>query len=183
MNFTRLKKFYYLKFVRIKGAPKDIAWGACIGALIGTLPVMPFHTIGIIAVCVITRTSTMAGLFSSLAISNPFTYVPIYYLSMVIGNFITPYNITWETIHKILNVIISGHGFKESVHLLANQGSELIIVMLSGGLALAIPTAVFWYFFTLRLFLKIRETRRQKHILRDKKKGLKKRNQNHDPIR
>ena len=174
MNFTRLKKFYYLKFVRIKGAPKDIAWGACIGALIGTLPVMPFHTIGIIAICVITRTSTMAGLFSSLVISNPFTYIPIYYLSMIIGNFITPYNVTWESIHTILNVIISGNAFKESVQLLSNQGSELIIVMLSGGLVLAIPTAVFWYFFPLRLFLKIREKRRQKHILRDKKKRLKK---------
>ncbi len=174
MNFTRLKKFYYLKFVRIKGAPKDIAWGACIGALIGTLPVMPFHTIGIIAICVITRTSTMAGLFSSLAISNPFTYIPIYYVSMVIGNFITPYNVSWETIHTILEVIISGHGFKESVQLLANQGSELIIVMLSGGLLLAVPTAALWYFFTLRLFLKIREKRRQKHILRELKKTTKK---------
>jgi len=107
MNFTRLKKFYYLKFVRIKGAPKDIAWGACIGALIGTLPVMPFHTIGIIAICVITRTSTMAGLFSSLAISNPFTYIPIYYVSMVIGNFITPimlagkqFTLSWKSLFQ-----------------------------------------------------------------------------------
>ena len=116
----------------------------------------------------------MAGLFSSLAISNPFTYIPIYYVSMVIRNFITPYNVSWETIHTILEVIISGHGFKESVQLLANQGSELIIVMLSGGLLLAVPTAALWYFFTLRLFLKIREKRRQKHILRELKKTTKK---------
>jgi len=170
MNFTRLKQYYYLKFVRIKGDPKDIAWGACIGALIGTMPVMPFHTIGIIAVCFLTRTSAMAGLFSSLVISNPFTYIPIYYLSMVIGNFLTPYEVTWAKIHDILNVIISGHGFKESVVILASQGYEMIIVMLSGGLVLALPTALLWYFFTLRLFLKIREKRRQKHILRDKKK-------------
>jgi len=183
MNFTRLKKFYYLKFVRIKGAPKDIAWGACIGALIGTMPVMPFHTIGIIAVCVMTRTSTMAGLFSSLVISNPFTYIPIYYLSMVIGNFITPYKVNWETIHTILNVIISEHGFKQSVSMLANQGTEIIIVMLSGGIVLALPTAIFWYFFTLRLFLKIREKRRERHILRAKKKKIKQKKEIHDPIR
>ncbi|MCK5069767.1 MAG: DUF2062 domain-containing protein [Desulfocapsa sp.] len=183
MNFTRLKKFYYLKFVRIKGAPNDIAWGACIGALIGTMPVMPFHTIGIIAVCVLTRTSAMAGLFSSLVISNPFTYIPIYYLSMVIGNFITPYTVTWETIHNILNVIISEHSFRESIQVLASQGSELIIVMLSGGLVLTIPTAIFWYFFTLRLFLKIREKRRQRHILRAKKIKIKQDKKNHDKVR
>lgn len=169
MNLTRLRQYYYLKFLRIKGEPKDIAWGACIGALIGTMPVMPFHTIGIIAVCFLTRTSAMAGLFSSLVISNPFTYIPIYYLSMVIGNNITPYEVSWEKIESILNVIISGQGFKESVTVLASQGAEMIIVMLSGGLVLTIPTAVLWYFATLRIFLKIREKRRQKHILREKK--------------
>lgn len=169
MNLTRLKQYYYLKFIRIKGEPQDIAWGACIGALIGTMPIMPFHTIGIIAVCFLCRKSAMAGLFSSLAISNPFTYIPIYYFSMVIGNFLTPYEVSWETIHNILKVVISGHGFKESVIMLASQGSEIIIVMLTGGLVLTLPTAVLWYFFTLRLFLKIREKRRQKHILRDKK--------------
>lgn len=170
MKLTRLKQYYYLKFLRIKGDPRDIAWGAFIGALIGTMPVMPFHTIGIIAVCFLSRTSAMAGLFASLAISNPFTYIPIYYISMVIGNYLTPYHVTWSKIHSILDVIISGRGFKESVEMLASQGSEIIIVMLTGGLILAVPTAVIWYFLTLRLFLKIREKRRQKHILREKKK-------------
>ncbi len=170
MNFTRLKKFYYLKFIRIKGDPKDIAWGSFIGALIGTMPVMPFHTVGIIAVCFLTRTSAMAGLFASLAISNPFTYIPIYWFSLVIGNFLTPYTVTWAEIHSILNIIISGYGFKESVQIITSQGPELIIVMLTGGIVLALPTALFWYFFTLRIFLKIRAKRRQRHILRERKK-------------
>ncbi|MBL4902370.1 DUF2062 domain-containing protein [Desulfocapsa sp. AH-315-G09] len=174
MKFTRLKQYYYLKFLRIKGDPRDIALGAFIGAMIGTMPVMPFHTIGIIAVCFLTRTSAIAGLFSSLVISNPFSYIPIYYISMVIGNFITPYEVSWTKIHSILDVIISGRGFKESVHILTSQGYELIIVMMSGGLVLAIPTAIFWYVFTLRLFLRIREKRRQKQILREKNKKIKK---------
>ena len=83
MNLTRLRKYYYLRFLRIKGDPHSIAWGAFIGALIGTMPVMPFHTIGIIAVCCLTRTSAMAGLFASLVISNPLTYIPLYYVCMV----------------------------------------------------------------------------------------------------
>ncbi len=170
MKFTRLKQYYYLKFLRIKGEPKDIAWGACIGALIGTMPVMPFHTIGIIAVCFLARKSSMAGLLSSLAISNPFTYIPIYYACMVIGNFITPYRVTWEKTHGILDAILSGHGFKDSVKMLASQGEEIIVVMLSGGLVLAIPAAIITYFFTLQLILKIRQKRRQKHILRERKR-------------
>ena len=170
MNLTRLKKYYYLRFIRIKGDPESIAWGSFIGALIGTLPVMPLHTIGIIAVCCLTRTSVMAGLFTSLAISNPLTYIPLYYFCMVIGNFLTPYHITWAKTSGILNAIISGQGFKESIHLLANLGSEVIIVMLTGGIVLALPTAIICYIFTLRLFIKIRIKRREKHILRQKKK-------------
>lgn len=170
MNLTRLKKYYYLKFIRIKGDPESIAWGSFIGALIGTMPVMPFHTVGIIAVCFLTRTSAMAGLFASLVISNPLTYIPIYYFCMVIGNFLTPFNITWAKTSGILYPIIAGQGFKESAAMLSNLGSEVIIVMLTGGIVIALPTAILWYFFTLRLFIKIRNKRREKHILRQKNK-------------
>ena len=169
MNLSRLQKFYYLKFIRIKGDPKSIAWGSFIGALIGTLPVMPFHTIGIIAVCVLTRNSTMAGLLASLAISNPFTYIPIYYACLKIGNFLTPYEMSWSKIRAMLDIIISGNEFKESLDMLSNIGSEMIIVMLTGGFVLALPTAIFCYFFTLNLFIKIREKRRQRQLLRKKR--------------
>ncbi len=170
MNLTRLKKYYYLRFLRIKGDPEDIAWGSFIGALIGSMPVMPFHTIGIIAVCCLTRTSAMAGLLTSLVISNPLTYIPLYYFCMVIGNFLTPYQITWTNTSVILEAIISGQGFKESFYMLSNLGSEIIIVMLTGGIVIALPTAIIWYLFTLNLFIKIRKKRSEKHILRQNKK-------------
>jgi hypothetical protein len=168
MNLSRLQKFYYLKFLRIKGDPHSIAWGSFIGAFIGTMPIMPFHTIGIISFCVLSRNSTMAGLLASLAISNPFTYIPIYYLCLKIGNLLTPYEASWSTISAILQAILSGQDFKETSQIVTNLGSEIIIVMLTGGFVLALPTAILWYYFTLRLFIKIREKRRQRHILRDK---------------
>jgi len=170
MNLSRLQKFYYLKFLRIKGDPSSIAWGSFIGAFIGTLPVMPFHTIGIIAVCMLTRNSTMAGLLASLAISNPFTYIPIYYACLKIGNFLTPYQMSWGKIDAILQVIVSGHGFRESIDILSSLGSEIFIVMLTGGFVLALPTAIICYCFTLNLFIKIRERRRRRHVLGSKRK-------------
>lgn len=170
MNLSRLQKFYYLKFIRIKGDPKSIAWGSFIGAFIGTMPVMPFHTVGIIAVCVLTRNSTMAGLLASLAISNPFTYIPLYYACLKIGNFLTPYEMSWSKISAILDILMSGSEFKTSVNLLSNLGSEMIIVMLTGGFVLALPTAIFCYCFTLNLFIKIRDRRRQRHLLRKSRK-------------
>ncbi|MEA3467195.1 MAG: DUF2062 domain-containing protein [Thermodesulfobacteriota bacterium] len=170
MTLKRLGTYYRLRFLRIKGDPKSIAWGSFIGALIGTMPVMPFHTIGIIAVCCSTRTSTISGLLTSLIISNPLTYIPIYYLCMVIGNYLTPYTITWSKISAVLGAIISGNGFRESVEMLSHLGTEIFIVMLTGGIIIALPTAVICYVFTLKLFVKIRQKRRERHILRTKKK-------------
>ncbi len=168
MNLSRLQKFYYLKFIRIKGDPRSIAWGACIGAFIGTLPIIPFHTVAIIAVCMLSRNSSVAGLITSLAISNPFTYIPVYYICLKIGNLITPYHISWEKIDTVLKLLISGIDFGESIKVLSHLGSEMIIVMLAGGTVLAIPISVVCYFFTLNFFIKIREKRRKKHILRNK---------------
>ncbi len=170
MNLTRLEKYYRLRFLRIKGDPRSIAWGSFIGALIGSMPVMPLHTIGIIAVCCLTRTSAISGLITSLVISNPFTYIPIYYLCMVIGNFLTPYNITWSKISAVLSTLISGNGIQESVVMISHLGVEVFIVMLTGGIVIALPTAIIWYFFTLKLFIKIRQKRRDRQILRMKKK-------------
>ncbi len=169
MTLKRLGKYYHLRFLRIKGEPKSIAWGSFIGALIGTMPVMPFHTIGIIAVCCATRTSAISGLLTSLVISNPLTYIPIYYLCMVIGNFLTPYNITWSRISTVLKAIISGDGFKTSVDMLSHLGIEVFTVMLTGGIVIALPTAIICYVFTLKLFVKIRQKRSDRHILRAKK--------------
>jgi uncharacterized protein (DUF2062 family) len=166
MNLKRLKKYYQLRFIRIKGDPKSIAWGSFIGALIGTMPVMPLHTIGIITVCCATRTSAISGLITSLVISNPLTYIPIYYLCMVVGNWLTPYSITWSKISSVLSMLISGNGLRESVQMLSHLGVEVFIVMLTGGIILALPTAVLCYFITLKLFVKIRQKRMEKHILR-----------------
>ncbi len=109
----------------------------------------------------------MAGLIASLAISNPFTYIPIYYVCLKIGNFLTPYKMSWSKISSILEAILSGGDFKTTAQIVTHLGSEIIIVMLTGGFVLALPTAILCYYFTLRLFLKIREKRRQRHILRN----------------
>ena len=170
MNLSRLQNFITSSSCESRETQSPLPWGSFIGAFIGTLPVMPFHTIGIIAVCMLTRNSTMAGLLASLAISNPFTYIPIYYVCMKIGNFLTPYEMSWAKIDAILDVIVSGHGFKESIEILSNLGSEIFIVMLTGGFVLALPTAIICYCFTLNLFIKIRERRRRRHVLQDKRK-------------
>ncbi|MBU0943699.1 MAG: DUF2062 domain-containing protein [Proteobacteria bacterium] len=165
MNLKRTSRYYYLKFVRLKGDPQSLAWGTAIGTFFGITPIIPFHTLINLIVTFLTRTSTIAALLASLIVCNPFTYVPQYYLSTIIGNFITPYDLNWERIKNVLDILLAKPGFMESLQALMGLGYEAVIVILVGGSVLALPFTIASYFFSLRLFIKIRKKRRQQHVL------------------
>ena len=166
MKLGRLSKFYYLKFLRLKGDPKSLAAGTAIGVFIGLTPTMPLHTVAIIALTIVTRTSLIAAMTISWIVCNPLTYVPIYYFSLVIGNAVTPYNLSWEKIKAVLNLLLSHPGFSPSLQALANLGFEAIVVMVVGGCILAVPFTIASYYVSFLMFVKIRKKRSEKHILK-----------------
>jgi uncharacterized protein len=165
MNPKRLSKYYYLKFMRLKGDPQSLAIGTAVGVFIGITPTMPLHTVLIILITLVTRTSTIAAMLASFLVCNPLTYVPQYYLSTVIGNALTPYELTWSRIKEVLEILLQHPGLQKSFDVLVGLGFEAAIVLVVGGVVLALPLAVASYFFSLRVFVKIREKRSQKHIL------------------
>lgn len=165
MNLKRTSRYYYLKFVRLKGDPQSLAWGTAIGTFFGITPIIPFHTLINLVVTFLTRTSTIAAVLASLIVCNPFTYVPQYYLSTVIGNFLTPYDLNWERIKSVLDILLAKPGFMESLQAVTGLGYEAIIVLLVGGSVLALPFTIASYIFSLRLFITIREKRKERHIL------------------
>ncbi len=166
MKLSRLTKYYYLKFVRLKGDPRSLAFGTAIGVFVGLTPTIPLHTVAIIALTVITRTSFIAAYTVSWLVCNPFTYVPIYYLSLVIGNAVTPYELNWDKIKAVLDLLLSHPGIGPSFAAVFNLGFEAITVMVVGGCILAIPFTIASYYFSFSLFSKIRKKRQEKHILK-----------------
>ena len=166
MKLDRLSKYYYLKFLRLKGDPKSLAAGTAIGVFVGLTPTIPLHTVALIALTVITRTSFIAAMTSSVLVCNPLTYAPIYYFSLVIGNAVTPYELSWEKIKAVLDLLLSHPGLGPSLQALANLGLEAIIVMVVGGCLLALPFTLISYYLSLSLFVKIRKKRSEKHILK-----------------
>ena len=165
MNIKRIVKYYYLKFMRMKGDPQSLAIGTAIGVFIGITPTMPLHTILIIPLTIITRTSTIAALLGSLLVCNPITYVPQYYLATIVGNALTPYELSWARIKEVLDILLQHPGLQKSMEALVGLGYEAAIVLVVGGTVLALPCALISYFLSLRLFIKIRQKRGQKHLL------------------
>jgi uncharacterized protein len=166
IRFNRMAKYYYLRFRRLKGDPYALAFGTAIGVFVGLTPTMPLHTVSILILAFLTRTSAIAGILSSWLVCNPLTYIPIYYFSTVIGNAVTPYELNWDKIQTVVIALTSSDGITHSLQILAGLGFEALIVLLAGGCLLALPFTLVSYYISLYTFLKIRAKRQEKHVLK-----------------
>ncbi|MFW2368757.1 MAG: DUF2062 domain-containing protein [Desulforhopalus sp.] len=165
MNLWRINKYYFTKFKRLRGSPRALAGGTALGVFIGLTPTIPLHTLLIVFLAFVTRTSVLAGIIVSLLVCNPLTYLPIYYFSAVIGNYITPYELNLQKIQVLLNEILRGESLQKSLTFIFELGYEALVVMIIGGIVLALPFAVASYYLALRFFIKLQQKRISKRVL------------------
>ncbi len=165
MNIGRTRRYYYLRFIRLKGSPRSLALGTALGVFVGITPTIPFHTIAILALSIFTRSSFIAGLISSWVVCNPLTYIPQYFFSLKIGNLVTPYELNWNQVQSVLETLLSDVSFAMRMKALLTVGYEAIIVMIIGGSILALPFTVISYYLSYFTFIKIRKKRQEKRIL------------------
>ncbi|MEJ2058677.1 MAG: DUF2062 domain-containing protein [Desulfofustis sp.] len=165
MNVQRTSKYFFLKLLRLKGSPHSIALGAGIGVFIGLTPTIPLHTVIILFLTLLTRTSFFAGLITSILVSNPLTYVPHYYLALLIGNLVTPFHLNWDRVKQVLDLVLADASFEARLKPLLSIGYEAVVVMLTGGITLSLPAAVITYYLCRSLVTTYRRRRRQKQIL------------------
>ena len=165
MNIVRTGKYYFLKLLRLRGTPHSIAMGAAIGVFIGLTPTIPFHTITILAITLVTRTSVIAALITSVIVCNPLTYIAIYYFSLLLGNLVTPFTLNWDKLKGVLDVVLSDGSLETRVKPLLSVGYEATVVMMVGGTVLALPFAILTYYAFLFLVVSYRNKRRQKQVL------------------
>jgi hypothetical protein len=158
-------KYFYLKFLRLKGDPETIARGIALGTFIGITPTIPFHTAALLLCIPIFRANIVAAFLASILTCNPLTYFPQYYFSWRIGNALTPVEISWERINSVMKIVFSDAGFPAIFDSLSNLGTDTVIVLMVGGFILATPFAIASYFLSLKFFRALRAKRQQKHIL------------------
>lgn len=152
------------RFKELQGSPHYLARGITIGVFIGFAPITPFKTILILVLTFLLRSSTVAALLASALICNPITYIPLYYLAWLIGNFLFPGRATWATLETTVTKMQQSN-LSEAIILAGQIGFDTAIVVLTGGLVLALPLAMLSYPLIYRLFLRIAKKRSQKHIL------------------
>lgn len=164
-SITRLPKYYLLRIKRLRGDPYYLARGIGFGVFMGVLPLVPIQTLLLIPLSAALQVSTIAALIASIMVSNPLTFLPQYYLTWKLGNFILPDRISWEQLHDVL-LTIQNEGFFDSIVTFSHLGMKTIFVLLTGGALIGLPLGVVSYFVSLQLFLAIRRKRAEKHKLR-----------------
>lgn len=165
MKVLRYIKFYFIKFKRLQGSPQALAGGTAVGVFVGLTPTMPLHTVLIVFLSLITRTSTLAGIIASWIVCNPLTYLPIYYLSAAVGNHLTPYELNLKNVKSTLELALAGGGIENSLTTLVRSGYEALVVLGVGGVSIALPVAVVSYYMALIFFLQLKKKRAKKHVL------------------
>ncbi len=114
----------------------------------------------------IVPSSTVAAFLTTTLICNPLTYVPLYYLAWFIGNLILPGRASWMVLSTTLQHIVEV-GFSESLSLAFSVGFDAGLVILVGGLLLAVIPTLVSYPVALIFFTRIQKKRYRKHILED----------------
>ncbi len=144
----------FKKFKELQGSPTYLARGVVIGVFVGFAPLMPFKSAIILTTTVLLSCSTVAALLSCTIICNPLTYIPLYYIAWVIGDFLLPGKASWILLEQTITQMQQS-SISEAIALAADVGLETIIVVLAGGCVLALPFAFFSYPIAHHLFQKM----------------------------
>jgi uncharacterized protein (DUF2062 family) len=152
MNIRSRLKTYYLRYVHLKGDPKALALGSAIGAFMGVMPILPVRTIAIVATTVPLKANTLAALIIATLIANPFTLVFLYYFAVVTGNAVTAYSLNWDRVTGVLEILVSDSGLDAAFGAVGSLGLEALIVLIVGGVTLAIPVGFITYALSFRFF-------------------------------
>lgn len=162
---SRTFKYYYLKFIRLKGEPSVLARGIAVGTFIGVTPTIPFHVILALAFSFIFRGSKVAAVLATFVVSNPITFLPQYYFSWQIGNRLLPGKHSWDDISELINLIVHGAGFKEVLTAFSHVSMNSLTVLIGGGIVLAIPFTIIFYIMSYQFFSALQKKRLEKKVL------------------
>jgi len=161
----RAARYYYLRFIRLRGKPSELARGVAVGTFIGITPTIPFHTVLSIICASLLRGSKIAAVLATFVVSNPLTFFLQYYFSWKIGTWFTSGKHSWNEVSGLIETIVHGGNFGETMAALAHIGISSIIILVGGGIILALPFTMFFYFGSYLLFNSIREKRLKKQKL------------------
>lgn len=166
MNYDRRIRYYFLRIVRLRGEPHELALGIALGIFAGMMPIMPFQTALAIMLAFLFHGSKITAAIGTL-ISNPLNWYFLYFYSHKIGASILGLFIQKPAFSSIMNAIDQGEGWWVIIGRMAGAGSNIITSFILGGLIMGVVASIPSYFIFLKFFniIKIwREKRKERKL-------------------
>jgi uncharacterized protein (DUF2062 family) len=163
LNYSRQIRYFYLRFIRLRGEPHELALGGAFGIFAGMMPIMPFQIALAVALALFFKGSKITAALGTW-ISNPLNWYFLYRFSYRIGASILGISQPDSSFKSIMASIQHAEGTMAMVGKIAGAGSTIIASFLLGGFLLGAVFALPSYFIFLRMFRVIkdwRETRRE----------------------
>lgn len=138
-----LKKFKtILRALLLSNAtPREVSEGFAIGTFIAFTPTLGFHTWIALGLATLLKKNKIATLIGAY-LTNPITVIPVFYFNFRLGEYLIGRDQAMAFNHEILLNI-------------AQLGSNILIPLWIGSLAVAIPTTVVSYYLSLKLYPRI----------------------------
>lgn len=151
MEYRRQIKYYYLRFITLRGTPHALALGLALGIFSGLLPIMPFQIALALTLALFFKGSKITAALGTW-ISNPLNWYFLYLFSYKIGASILGLA---EQNGGFLSVMEALQHTEETMAIvlsIAGLGGTMICALLLGGVAMGTLFAVPSYFIFLRFF-------------------------------
>ena len=164
MKYSRQLKYYYLRFIRLRGAPNELALGMAFGIFSGMMPIMPFQIALAVTLALFYKGSKITAALGTW-ISNPLNWYFLYFFSYKIGAWILGLSGKGKTITSVLTSLQEGEEAGAVMAKMAGASGAMISAFLVGGIIMGIVAAVPSYFIFLKIFQSVlawREKRKER---------------------
>lgn len=149
MNPKRVIRYQWLKFKRLQGDPRKLAWGMALGVFIGVTPTVPFHTVAVLALAPLLGISPVTA-YLGIWVMNPVTIAPLYLAAYKVGQILL--------FHGESLCLPATFDLPSTLDLLWRGGLALQV----GGVIIAVPPAIVSYFLTLWAVQRYRQQKARK---------------------
>lgn len=161
LRFERQIKYYYLRFLRLKGEPHELALGLACGVFSGMLPITPFQTALAITFAVCLRASKITAAVGTW-ISNPLNWYFLYSYCYTLGAFLLGLQEKNPVFSSIMKAVERGEESMVVIGKILGAGGAIIAAFLAGGLVLGTGASLPAYFISLHIFKSIKTWRQSK---------------------
>ena len=172
MKFSRQIRYFYLRFIRLRGEPHELALGIAFGIFAGMMPIMPFQIALAVTLALIFKASKIAAALGTW-VSNPLNWYFLYSYSYKIGASILGIPGKSKIFSSVMASMRQGEEAIAIIAKIAGAGGSMAAAFVLGGLIMGLAAAIPSYFIFLNLFQLIRQWRQERRASKywERKKG------------